>query len=301
MPRITNAERNLYNKVNNHKKNLHKYDLELRRFLKKTITNDQPAVSQNSNSPKALLRKDFEEYRHFCPGCAIDVCLHCYNNWRQVKDDPKKTEHHNCLKHAPHMFTLSQKYTGESMDTIMMEDVLLGGSDAEAEAVLVNKLKMKSIDFVVLPVTPDSDDQQINYFEDRGCSSSASLQERSSGEVPVYDDDSTRSLSMGGHGASANYEAASHKDEEITTSNKKKSSCLEDVTMTEESIMLPEEYIPPDLGPKMFTSQVNNPAIKSRTKLHCDIANAVNVMCYTKTESAAAVWDIFASKDLPDL
>jgi hypothetical protein len=64
---------------------------------------------------------------------------------------------------------------------------------------------------------------------------------------------------------------------------------------------LPEEYMPPDLGPKMFISQGSNPDIKSCTKLHCDMADAVNVMCFSKTNSAAAIWEIFASKDLPKL
>ncbi|KAI8875634.1 hypothetical protein K501DRAFT_289279 [Backusella circina FSU 941] len=435
---------------------------KLRDILKETIAHDQPTFHHRTKSYKVLQRKDFEEYRHVCdicsttifnfhyvcPGCAIDICLHCYNHWYQVKKDPKKTECHSGLKHSLQIFTLSQKYTKEDMDTIMMEldeeDVLLDDSsaktEAEAEAMLDAKLKMKSADTIVLPMTPDSDDQRIDYIEDRGCNSSASLQESSSGGIPVYsDDDSIHSVSMGGQGTSIYYEVVSQKDKDVTTSNEK-SSRLEDVIMTEETSMslptiianavtlttrkfqeiwqkkdpllvencleksclswnpkffgekygdqeievidsrdnskhistskeffdsyeseeklkeyckrlgtsrvikikdwppkddfkevfnelhddymnkvlpapdycseggffnisnrLPEEYMPPDLGPKMFISQVNDPTIKSCTKLHCDMADAVNVMCYSKSKSAAAVWDIFASKDLPQL
>jgi hypothetical protein len=64
---------------------------------------------------------------------------------------------------------------------------------------------------------------------------------------------------------------------------------------------LPVECMPPDMGPKMFISQGSDPKIQSRTKLHCDMADAVNVMCFSKTDEAAAQWEIFASKDLPTL
>ncbi|KAI8887833.1 hypothetical protein K501DRAFT_268446 [Backusella circina FSU 941] len=411
---LTNAERNLYNKVNNHKKNLHSCNQckgianlfkcnecfdpyaneeeclfkEFRAFyVKKKGFKFGYYFPDAVQQIFSLSQSNFEEYCHVCnicltsifnfhyvcSGCAINVCIHCYNNWRQLKDDPKKTTCHNGLKHAPQMFTLSQKHTSEDMDTIMMEldeeDVLLGGSGADAEAVLNEKLEIKNINSVVLPVNPDSDDQHFDYVEDRGSSSNALLQERSSGGVRAYDDDSTHSVSVDGHGIGANYEAVSHKDEGVTNSNEKKRNCLEDAIMTEETSMslptmivngvtlttrkfqeiwqkkdpllvenylersshrgilsfldwhpkddfeeifnelyddnisnrLLEEYMSPDLGPKMFISQVNDPAIKGRTKLYCNMADAVNLICYSKTELAAGVWDIFASKDFPGL
>jgi lysine-specific demethylase 3 len=64
---------------------------------------------------------------------------------------------------------------------------------------------------------------------------------------------------------------------------------------------LSDECMPPDMGPKMFISQGSDPEIKSRTKLHCDMADAVNVMCFAKNETAAAQWEIFPSKDLSKL
>ncbi|KAI8888741.1 hypothetical protein K501DRAFT_267550 [Backusella circina FSU 941] len=68
-----------------------------RRFLKIIIANNQPVVSQNSKSSKALLQKNFGEYCHvydvyltsifnfhcIFPGRYIDICLLCYNNWLQ--------------------------------------------------------------------------------------------------------------------------------------------------------------------------------------------------------------------------
>ncbi|KAI8879584.1 hypothetical protein K501DRAFT_276434 [Backusella circina FSU 941] len=181
MPKITNARRNLYNKVNNHKKNLHEYDVELqhkscnqykemlnilkcnrcldpyaneeeyllKRFrafcankkgldlviISLTQLSRDPPLSFNFKSTKSSLTKEFEEYRHVCDvcltsifnlhyvcsGCAINLCIHCYNYWRQVKNDPKKTACHRGLKHAPQMFTVSQKYASEDMETLMME------------------------------------------------------------------------------------------------------------------------------------------------------------------------------------
>ncbi|KAL0077284.1 hypothetical protein J3Q64DRAFT_1767764 [Phycomyces blakesleeanus] len=68
---------------------------------------------------------------------------------------------------------------------------------------------------------------------------------------------------------------------------------------------LPEEYIPSDLGPKMFIAygSANGEKGVGTTNLHCDMADAVNVMCYAdKTdENSAAVWDIYAYEDLAEI
>jgi hypothetical protein len=90
------------------------------------------------------------------------------------------------------------------------------------------------------------------------------------------------------------------------------------------SSRLPERYIKPDLGPKMFIAYGLDPADKTcqvgTTNLHCDMTDAVNVMCDAQNTpyydnnnnskkydiglsatpgKAAAVWDIFAYDDLP--
>ncbi|KAI9009988.1 hypothetical protein CLU79DRAFT_483085 [Phycomyces nitens] len=68
---------------------------------------------------------------------------------------------------------------------------------------------------------------------------------------------------------------------------------------------LPNEYIPSDLGPKMFIAYGSAKGEKGvgTTNLHCDMADAVNVMCYAdKTDdNPAAVWDIYAYEDLAEI
>ncbi|ORZ18007.1 hypothetical protein BCR42DRAFT_325368 [Absidia repens] len=89
---------------------------------------------------------------------------------------------------------------------------------------------------------------------------------------------------------------------------------------------LPDQYIKPDLGPKMFIAYGLDPTDTAcqvgTTNLHCDMTDAVNVMCHAqKTQyydmndnnktydigvssspgKAAAVWDIFSFSDLPYL
>ncbi|KAG0168730.1 hypothetical protein DFQ30_004394 [Apophysomyces sp. BC1015] len=73
---------------------------------------------------------------------------------------------------------------------------------------------------------------------------------------------------------------------------------------------LPDEYIPPDLGPKMFIAygSVDGTKTFGTTNLHCDMADAVNLMCYADTTSykkentsAAAIWDIYPFEVLQDL
>ncbi|KAI9316015.1 hypothetical protein BX666DRAFT_1860155 [Dichotomocladium elegans] len=60
---------------------------------------------------------------------------------------------------------------------------------------------------------------------------------------------------------------------------------------------VPKSQLPPDLGPKMFIaygSDVGEAGVGT-TKLHNDMADAVNIMCYMYTTDAkpAAVWDIY--------
>lgn len=88
---------------------------------------------------------------------------------------------------------------------------------------------------------------------------------------------------------------------------------------------LPSFFIKPDLGPKMFIAYGLDPLDDTchvgTTNLHCDMTDAVNVMCHaqgfgdggntskkydlgvsaTPGIPAAAVWDIFAFDDLPTL
>ncbi|KAI8138600.1 hypothetical protein BJV82DRAFT_565069, partial [Fennellomyces sp. T-0311] len=65
---------------------------------------------------------------------------------------------------------------------------------------------------------------------------------------------------------------------------------------------LPVEYLPPDLGPKMFIAYGASEGEQGigTTNLHCDMADAVNVMCHASKTSdhAAAVWDIFPYESL---
>ncbi|KAG1467888.1 hypothetical protein G6F56_004154 [Rhizopus delemar] len=63
---------------------------------------------------------------------------------------------------------------------------------------------------------------------------------------------------------------------------------------------LPTECLPPDLGPKVFISYKNG-----MTNLHCDMADAVNIMHYSsrlpKKSLGAAKWHIFPSKSMEKL
>jgi [histone H3]-dimethyl-L-lysine9 demethylase len=64
----------------------------------------------------------------------------------------------------------------------------------------------------------------------------------------------------------------------------------------------PNNYIKPDLGPKMYVAKATNVRKGSHgsTKLHMDIADAVNVMTYAKMEDGRdglAAWDIFRAED----
>ncbi|KAI7871431.1 hypothetical protein BDF14DRAFT_1718940 [Spinellus fusiger] len=65
---------------------------------------------------------------------------------------------------------------------------------------------------------------------------------------------------------------------------------------------LPKEYVPSDLGPKMFIAYGSTQGVQGTgtTNLHCDMADAVNVMCYADItdEHASAIWDIYAYKDM---
>ncbi|KAI8888198.1 hypothetical protein K501DRAFT_268091 [Backusella circina FSU 941] len=60
MPKITNVERNLYNKVNNHKKNLHKYDLDLKFHKVGTFEDNQSYLSSADISQGALERGEYK-------------------------------------------------------------------------------------------------------------------------------------------------------------------------------------------------------------------------------------------------
>ncbi|KAJ3284134.1 hypothetical protein HK104_010078 [Borealophlyctis nickersoniae] len=80
---------------------------------------------------------------------------------------------------------------------------------------------------------------------------------------------------------------------------------------------LPYRFVPPDLGPKMYNAYGSDDGEngKGTTNLHLDMADAVNVMAYASDpprrptgesstaeepiRPAAAVWDIYAYKDLP--
>ncbi|KAJ3202229.1 hypothetical protein HDU82_007510 [Entophlyctis luteolus] len=70
---------------------------------------------------------------------------------------------------------------------------------------------------------------------------------------------------------------------------------------------LPVSYLPPDLGPKMYNAFGSSDAGdygQGTTPIHLDMADAVNVMMYCSSFPAdrpAAVWDIYALKDVPKL
>ncbi|KAI8874682.1 hypothetical protein K501DRAFT_315515, partial [Backusella circina FSU 941] len=59
------------------------------------------------------------------------------------------------------------------------------------------------------------------------------------------------------------------------------------------------ELMSPDLGPKMFLPQGSNPNIESRTKLYCDMSDAVNMISQTTTAAPAVSQHIFDSKNIP--
>lgn len=71
---------------------------------------------------------------------------------------------------------------------------------------------------------------------------------------------------------------------------------------------LPDTFVPPDLGPKMYIAYGSDDGEqgKGTTNLHCDMADAVNVMFYSspidqtseRKKVAAAVWDIYPADDL---
>ncbi|KAJ1984292.1 hypothetical protein H4R34_000760 [Dimargaris verticillata] len=77
---------------------------------------------------------------------------------------------------------------------------------------------------------------------------------------------------------------------------------------------LPQCFIPPDLGPKMYTAYGSDDGIKGKgtTNLHLDMADAVNLMVHcspdfhagadcARQRRGAAVWDIFHADDLPKI
>ncbi|KAI8384472.1 uncharacterized protein BYT42DRAFT_562644 [Radiomyces spectabilis] len=68
---------------------------------------------------------------------------------------------------------------------------------------------------------------------------------------------------------------------------------------------LPDDFIRPDLGPKMFIAygSVSGEKDVGTTNLHCDMSDAVNIMCYAcqDDDQPAAVWDIFPYEALPKL
>ncbi|KAI9505889.1 hypothetical protein BX070DRAFT_179724, partial [Coemansia spiralis] len=75
---------------------------------------------------------------------------------------------------------------------------------------------------------------------------------------------------------------------------------------------LPEEYVPPDLGPKMYCAygSSDREGGVGTTNLHCDMADAVNIMAYAtasaaaslpSSATAAAVWDIYPPEAVVNL
>jgi hypothetical protein len=105
----------------------------LRDILKQSFAQNQPICKGRGKPQRAVLREGFEGYRHvcdicltsifnchyFCPGCTIDVCLNCYNNWNDVKNDTGKTACHGGLSYSPHVFTLAKKYSELDVDVVM--------------------------------------------------------------------------------------------------------------------------------------------------------------------------------------
>ncbi|KAJ1642817.1 hypothetical protein LPJ64_005363 [Coemansia asiatica] len=69
---------------------------------------------------------------------------------------------------------------------------------------------------------------------------------------------------------------------------------------------LTPECLPPDLGPKMYCAYGSSDAKGGfgTTNLHCDMADAVNIMAYAagnRSDQAAAVWDIFPDAHMPNV
>ncbi|KAJ1856467.1 hypothetical protein LPJ73_002176, partial [Coemansia sp. RSA 2703] len=69
---------------------------------------------------------------------------------------------------------------------------------------------------------------------------------------------------------------------------------------------LPRGCLPPDLGPKMYCAYGSTDAVGGHgtTNLHCDMADAVNIMCYAvgnRPDQPAAAWDLFPDACLPAL
>lgn len=66
---------------------------------------------------------------------------------------------------------------------------------------------------------------------------------------------------------------------------------------------MPHNANPPDLGPKGYFSQTSddNPGGQGSTKLHMDVADAVNLMLWSGTDAAGlpgrAAWDLFRAED----
>jgi hypothetical protein len=108
---------------------------KLRGILKETIALDQPIGKSRRKSKAGVLRNGFEGYRHVCdicltsifnhhyffPACAIDICMHCHDNWKEVKKDSNKTACHDGLSHCPQVFILAQKYSQQDIDVVMGE------------------------------------------------------------------------------------------------------------------------------------------------------------------------------------
>ncbi|KAH7105325.1 Clavaminate synthase-like protein [Auriculariales sp. MPI-PUGE-AT-0066] len=69
----------------------------------------------------------------------------------------------------------------------------------------------------------------------------------------------------------------------------------------------PFNSVGPDLGPKMYNAFASNldPGSKGSTRLHMDVADAVNMMQYCEPRpdggDGGAVWDIFAAEDTPKI
>ncbi|KAJ2634693.1 hypothetical protein GGF40_004048 [Coemansia sp. RSA 1286] len=66
---------------------------------------------------------------------------------------------------------------------------------------------------------------------------------------------------------------------------------------------LTADCLPPDLGPKMYCAYGSSDAAGGygTTNLHCDMADAVNIMAYAagnRADQAAAVWDIFPDANM---
>ncbi|KAH8106073.1 hypothetical protein BXZ70DRAFT_1004357 [Cristinia sonorae] len=69
----------------------------------------------------------------------------------------------------------------------------------------------------------------------------------------------------------------------------------------------PSNTIAPDLGPKMYNAMASfeGPGSKGSTRLHMDMADAVNIMMYASptpdNKPGCAVWDLFEPGDAPKL